>query len=480
METPNGEASEEGSQSPDALLSRLREIQPGESAQLVAALWTWLDQHLLALGSLREKAPVIRARALGQPFEELAEEDLEQISEDPLFAAALLLSRIHHHLAAQAMPPVAEDAVGIDGRAVVVVWRAPALAQRLRPGSDEPPPAIEHPALAALAPRLAVSPVSLSGIRVRVGPPDGGDEEDWLRVMTELRSCLGDDDTPLHIHLDTLGSSGLPKLEWTVLSEEPAAGVGWFAPDENTEGEAADAVRAAVAEASGPDPSILVLPELALSDASVAALKSALEELDDRDQGPPVLTVAGCLHRPLEAGSVEAAVDEELRGTAQLAGHVNEALILGPGGQELWRHRKISSAQAPVSHDGVEMTLVEDIQLGNELRVVPTPLGHLAVVICLDAFAAHVRDRLVASPADLLLIPSLSRRVHRHRSSLNELVQKLWGAAFVCNRWPPEDERTGWNEDSNRSFWAIQRQEPQIPPPKEPGEHPSFVLSTAP
>ena len=78
----------------------------------------------------------------------------------------------------------------------------------------------------------------------------------------------------------------------------------------------------------------------------------------------------------------------------------------------------------------------EDIVLGSKLQVAPTPLGVLTLLICLDSFVPHVRERVLASPAEVLLIPSLSPTVRRHRTSVEHLAEALWAIAFVCNRAP--------------------------------------------
>ena len=107
-------------------------------------------------------------------------------------------------------------------------------------------------------------------------------------------------------------------------------------------------------------------------------------------------------------------------------------------------------------------------------------------MICLDAFHQKVRDRIEHSPAEVLLVPSLSPSVHRHRDSLQQLVQVLWGVAFVCNRSPygkssphnPEQVSV-WNDKGNRSFWVLQRANLPRPRAKAKGAYPSFVFRLA-
>jgi predicted amidohydrolase len=319
------------------------------------------------------------------------------------------------------------------------------------------------------------------------------DTSDWRAVNDELGEGLRDGGS-LRIHLDTLGDAGLIEpgyeLDPASVEERAPVGVAWFEESAGsaTEQAAIAAVRAAVDAASGDGVSILVLPELAASPNTLAALVARLGEVDDADdegRRAPALTVIGLHHEPAgdhtlgEAGRL-------LVGTSPLASRVNEAIVLGSDGRELWRHRKLSSAQAPFEvslPDGAgtaEAVLVEDVVLGDTLAVAPLPIGSVAVVICLDAFTSHVRERLVASPADVLLVPSLSQKIARHRSALNDIVQRTWGVGFVANRGfaPPPGKGTVWNEDENRSFWVVQRDVPQEFSAPDPPGRPSFVVTT--
>jgi hypothetical protein len=165
--------------------------------------------------------------------------------------------------------------------------------------------------------------------------------------------------------------------------------------------------------------------------------------------------------------------DASLLGDAKLAERVNEAVVLGPDGTELWRQRKLSRAEGP--RPGSDERYLEHIRLGKELKVIQTPIGIVSVVICLDVFADHLARRLASSPIDVLLIPSLSPKVERHRWALQRLVQTLWGIGFVCNRTP--DGR--WNGYEHRSFWAVHREAYHVPDELAETSHPSFVFKLA-
>ncbi|HXR61713.1 MAG TPA: nitrilase-related carbon-nitrogen hydrolase, partial [Solirubrobacterales bacterium] len=227
-----------------------------------------------------------------------------------------------------------------------------------------------------------------------------------------------------------------------------------------------EAVEQAVEDASGA-PSLLVLPELGATERVLKAVKTKLAQTPKA----PALTVVGMYHQQ----NLERPDFEGLAGDGEIADYVNEAVVLGPTGSELWRHRKLSCAQGRVSAKPGAAEVTEDICLGTELGVVDTPLGWLTVVICLDSFAPHSRQRLATSPASVLLVPSLSPRVLRHRDSLQHLVQELWAAAFVCNRAPQGPAPAIWSAPKTRSFWTASK-EILVVPAIRAEDRPAFVF----
>ena len=197
------------------------------------------------------------------------------------------------------------------------------------------------------------------------------------------------------------------------------------------------------------------------------ALKGSLR----RERNAPALTIVGLYH-------LSAKDDEEtyaLVAEEKLAGHLNEAAVLGPDGKELWRHRKLSCAEGKMK--GSDSKVIEDIRPGKRMEFVPTALGNLAVLICLDAIAPQARERFVKGPANVLFVPSLSPSVRRHRNSILHLVEVTWAAAFVCNRSPDQTlGRDAWNAEKARSFWGHQRHGIEIPDARDGSEHHSFVF----
>jgi predicted amidohydrolase len=430
-------------------------------AALIAILWTWLEAHMRELGSLREPTPSILDAAYRAPrFERLDAELLAWIEEEPLRNAAELLARIGFRFLRVTLP-IVELRSGFDGEERMVAWRGAPLAKRL--GGEYPPSAQEHPSLTTLAPTLAVSSISVNQIELRSVSPDGPGWELAERLLA--RGVSGATETTLEIHLDTLGPHGLSGVRQSETFEVGRYDAALVDPEDHER--CIEAAREAVRLAAG-DASILVMPELAATPDVLAAVRDEIA----RASFPPALTVVGLYHRR----APEPPLPSDVVSAAKFADYVNEAVVLGPDGGELWRHRKLCRAEARGAGGA---RIVEDIRLGAELAIVRTALGNLSILLCLDAFAAHARDRVLASPANVLLVPSLSPTVARHASSLQQLVQGIWGVAFVCNRSPivGPGAPSNWNHDKNRSFWALQRSPLRPCVPRPEGGHPSFVIS---
>jgi predicted amidohydrolase len=445
----------------DKLLERLDPVAD-DAIRVAAILWTWLDSHRMTLGKLRRKPLEIRTDSLKlDRFERVGEHERERIRESPITAAAELLVRIDK-LLTQEPPHGMHRVKSFDGDDVVVMWKEAPLMFKL--GEHEPPSAVEQPSLTALAPRLTVCPLECRQVRlesVRTAGPS------WRAAFAALEQGLAHD--TLSIHLNCLGDAGLEPSHdgipgWTT---DGKFAVGWF--DEarlkrEIEACCEATVADAVQDAAEPH-AVLVLPELVATAGIEHRITATLQELNEQGRSP-ALTIVGLYHRfpkteePLEPS------ERALVGEAALSKRVNEAVVLGPDGRELWRHRKLSLAEVHanghLASQPAKPAVTEDITPGRTLRLADSPIGWLALLICIDVFAEHLGQRLERSGADVLLVPSLSPTVHRHRNSLQLLVQKLWGAAFVCNRAPsrPESGGSRWNDPDNRSFGAIARYPP--------------------
>jgi predicted amidohydrolase len=448
-----GEQSDRGG---DVLVAKLRAAE-GDMTEVIALLWTWLELNLLDLGSLREKPPTIRGEALAAPpFQGMTDGLLDWVAESPLRNGAELLARIGSRLG-DGDVGITATATGFGGEPVVVSWRRSELVKRM-PGPDYPPPSVnEQPSLTTLAPSLLVCPAVVEEIDLSVHKPLGAE---WELAQRKLESGIVGSDPTLEVHLDSLGEEGLSA--WWVDGELAVAALREEDVSSEQHAHALIAVQKAVREASGPS-RILVLPELAATDGVLAAIA---EELRILGREAPALTVVGRYHHP---------ADDALE-HPELGRYVNEAVVLGPQGGVLWTHRKLTSAGGKVPTKDGPRDVTEDILLGRSLTVVGSPLGDLALAICLDAFARHSRERLSRSPANVLFIPSLSPKVLRHQTSLEQLVQVLFGIAFVCNRAPAVVQgKSNWDDPENRSFWAIQRKQVKDPVASD-GQRPSFVF----
>ncbi len=439
----------------------------------VAIVWTWLESHPRELGSLYDKYSLIVKSALdSSPFEAVTDKTIEWLADDPLRNAAELLARIDKKVGEASWPEV-EFSLGVEEAEVVVAWRVSALVRRLsRDGI--PPVAREYPTPAALAPSLLVCPRTANQIDLVVVEPD--DDDAWDEALRQMEVGLAhEDESEFSVHLDTLGDHGISA---PVIEQKRY--VGRFDPaklDKDDQSRCVKAARSAVQRATGPA-SILVMPELAATPTVLAAISAELRDTEDA----PLLTVVGLYHLIPEDQPEPGPLAKE----TGWSDYVNEAVILGPDGDEIWRHRKLTCASAEVeegsseeedgnpSEDRIgENWVVEDIRLGEIFAVLPTPMGTVATVICMDAIAPHARERITQSPANVLFVPSLSRTVSRHRTSLQHVAQALPGVAYVCNRWL---EKGSWNGENSRSFWAILQRSIVLPKEKGPDEHPSFVF----
>jgi hypothetical protein len=158
---------------------------------------------------------------------------------------------------------------------------------------------------------------------------------------------------------------------------------------------------------------ILILPELALSPAVVAALR---QDLSKSGAGSwPLLTLAGTCHCSLP--------DHE--------GDLNEALLLGPDGTVLHRHRKLENFVHKVGPGRIG----ERLQTGASVTVLESAIGNLVPLICLDHFHDSMREILRRCHGNLFLVPSLSPKTSAHRRAAADYQRQRLVSSFVCNRW---------------------------------------------
>jgi predicted amidohydrolase len=173
---------------------------------------------------------------------------------------------------------------------------------------------------------------------------------------------------------------------------------------------------AAFAEAS--DHHVLVLPELCVHGSSLYSDLS----IDDAVLGP--------LRRRLDATrSLQLVLVAFTHQSLPDGTDVNEAILLARGhAKPLIRHRKLH----PFTDRATDLT--ECLTVGEEIHVLATPIGNLAVLICVDLLVEKVKERVSHSPASVLFAPSLSPESDAH-----DAHAKIHAAAgrrvFVANTW---------------------------------------------
>lgn len=417
-------------------------------------LWTWLTPRLNELNSRTRKLRVIRADVVAERAElpDFADTLSALCSAgDPLELAATTLARIERSLPGSPTSIFAGPVKGIDGRSYYVApwqpWLVKAYWRDDERSGDEPPAADYRPSMAELVPTFTVVQAELDGVALVDVDDAAQPAVDVARAIARVRSdfervASGGSAEPeqkarLVVHLATLGPN-----EGDGLKEEPERAVFVYGdPDDDEvrqriEAAVADAVVSAAAERAD----ILVLPELSVPVGSLEHLRCTLAETENA----PTLTVAGLRHLDVVTAGEPATV-----GGVTLSRFANEAVVLAADGVELFRHRKLTSFAMTT-----DRTYEEDTRLGAELQILRTAIGNLAIVTCLDAFAATAK-RLEASYASLVLVPSLSTTISPHRVALVNAVRLLWGSAFVCNRHPATEDDAAWLGEKVQSFWTI-------------------------
>lgn len=217
-----------------------------------------------------------------------------------------------------------------------------------------------------------ISPVSVSGraIRVRGMPPTHLRRGLSIAAAKTLRVAV--------VSLDD-GAS----LEWQVQGNARLA-VGVAGADARRE-----ALRAAVAAACDARVDVLVAPELTITEALRHDLVDRLLEFPNQ---PLWLITPGSFHE----SSSSAGRDAAKRNTARL---------LDADGRELARHDKLRPFAW--QEDGVQH--VEAIEAGHEVMLLETPIGHIAMAICLDQCEESAGFQTLwewAAP-DVLLAPAM-------------------------------------------------------------------------
>lgn len=199
-----------------------------------------------------------------------------------------------------------------------------------------------------------------------------------------------------------------------------------------------DAV-AAVEVARQEKATFLLFPELAISLATQTAIQDALRK--HRSQDYPIVTIGGRV----------------MCDTAEEEGTfcVNEAFLLGPTGDEIDSHRKLTSYQVGALREATD-------RLGNQVSVLESAMGNFTVLICLDLLHNELKAMIKETHyANLLMVPSLSPTTKAHMSSAEEFVHSSLASTFVCNHrlrhpsFPDSKPLHGHKLDDGASFWRV-------------------------
>ena len=175
-----------------------------------------------------------------------------------------------------------------------------------------------------------------------------------------------------------------------------------------------------IAQATAAGASIVVLPELSVTEE----LAMGLREWVQRPDGPRVL-VAGSYHQETRT--------DEAPGRRR-----NTAIGWVRGHEQPLTHDKYSPADRPV---------VEDIQPDGwpELRIYPTADGwHLTIAICRDLLNPQAGNALSEAGANLILVPAMSETLMPFGGPVAHLVGARQALVAVANNpgeWADETDR---------------------------------------
>jgi hypothetical protein len=171
---------------------------------------------------------------------------------------------------------------------------------------------------------------------------------------------------------------------------------------------------------------VLVFPELCATQACIDAVRS---ELEARKRAFPVLIVLARVHHR--------EVDNKVN---------NRALLLSLSGDVLHYHDKtepymMARSREPVlgSVAAALPRLREDIDQGDVITVLESPIGNIVLVICVELFHGTTTHVLHGSHANLVLVPSLSHTTSAHINEAQSLARKHLKCTFVANHWPDGD-----------------------------------------
>ena len=171
---------------------------------------------------------------------------------------------------------------------------------------------------------------------------------------------------------------------------------------------------------------VLIFPELSVPPSVESLLRESLREKPDE---PPFITVYGRIHRPAKVSDEKFPLD------------LNQAVVLGPAGQELCVHDKLTTfGEIPATKHFKFFDrpwphgISERNQKGKSLTVLDTPIGVLCPLICKDLLDERIEHFILETHIDTILLPSLSPQTSAHYDVARRLLLRSWASVFVANR----------------------------------------------
>ena len=161
---------------------------------------------------------------------------------------------------------------------------------------------------------------------------------------------------------------------------------------------------------------------------------------------------------------------------------VNRCTVLNHVGRRLWEHDKL--VEFEITADQVNDNLreryglnahggIEGIRAGNQLEVLETAAGRVAAAICVGYFHKPLEDLLIASRAEIFLVPTMSPLTLDLRDRARELVRSQRASTFVANCATTARRGKAETHEDARSFYQtpLAPETEWMPCPGETGKH---------
>lgn len=198
---------------------------------------------------------------------------------------------------------------------------------------------------------------------------------------------------------------------------------------------------------------VLILPELTIDTYLLEktrewlAAENRKQVLDSKGKKGVLLLVAGSFHRQDENGNIH-----------------NVSPVLNYQGDILWEHTKmkafsVDARDVEVSPDLKDELKISDaggqerIQEADTLCCVDTPLGRIAVCVCIDFFHDDNLEVLKKSDITLFFVPAMSPGNSRFVETAKNIGAYSKASSFIANFWKCENTVT----EKSASFYYLPR-----------------------